>query len=82
MDGSRAWFAGAREEHEVITTRGKVATMSAGSSYDAGPAGGPEGVPSGCGFPACDRDSVTEYGMCDAHQRVVVSRTGSWLEAS
>ncbi|MEZ0580479.1 hypothetical protein [Nocardioides sp. MH1] len=66
----------------MITTMGKVATMSAGSSSDAGPAGGPEGLTSGCGFPTCDRDPVTEHGMCEVHHRVVVSRTGSWLEAS
>lgn len=56
--------------------------MSAGSSYDAGPAGGPNGMPHDCGFPSCDRDPVTEHGMCEVHQRVVISRTGSWLEAS
>lgn len=56
--------------------------MSAGSSNDAGPAGGPDGMPHDCGFPSCDRDPVTEHGMCDVHQRVVISRTGSWLEAS
>lgn len=56
--------------------------MSAGSSYDAGPAGGPDGVPHDCGFPSCDREPITEHGMCDMHQRVVISRTGSWLEAS
>lgn len=56
--------------------------MSAGSSNDAGPAGGPDGMPHDCGFPSCDRDPVTEHGMCEAHQRVVISATGSWLEAS
>lgn len=56
--------------------------MWAGSSYDAGPAGGSDGPAVGCGFPTCDRDSVTERGMCDLHQRVAISRTGSWLEAS
>jgi|GEM_PF-5671733 len=56
--------------------------MGAGSSYDAGPAGGPGGLSGGCGFPTCERDPVTDHGMCDLHQRVVVSLTGSWLEAS
>jgi hypothetical protein len=55
--------------------------MGAGSKYDGGPAGS-KGAVAGCGFPACDRDSVTEQGMCDIHRRVVISRTGSWLEAS
>lgn len=66
----------------LIATMGRWAEMSAGSSYDAGPAGGPDGMPVGCGFPTCERDPVTEHGMCDVHQRVVISRTGSWLEAS
>ncbi len=56
--------------------------MGAGSSHDAGPAGGPDGLGADCGFPTCDREPVTERGMCDLHQRVVISRTGSWLEAS
>lgn len=56
--------------------------MGTGSSYDAGPAGGPDGPPADCGFPTCDRSSVTDHGMCELHQRVVISRTGSWLEAS
>lgn len=55
--------------------------MGAGSSFDAGPAGGAEGPVAGCGFPTCERDSVTERGMCEVHQRVAISRTGSWLEA-
>jgi hypothetical protein len=55
--------------------------MGAGSN-DAGPAGGPDGPAAGCGFPDCDRAPVTEHGMCDLHRRVVLSRTGSWLEAS
>ena len=55
--------------------------MGAGTSYDAGPVGS-EGIAADCGFPACDRDSVTEHGMCELHRRVVISRTGSWLEAS
>lgn len=56
--------------------------MGTGSSYDAGPAGGPSRLAAGCGFPTCDRESVTDHGMCDLHRRVVISRTGSWLEAS
>ena len=56
--------------------------MAAGSSFDARHAGGPDGLAAGCGFPTCDRDPVTEHGMCDVHQRVLISRTGSWLEAS
>ena len=55
--------------------------MGAGAKHDAGP-GGPEGLAVACGFPKCDRDPVTEQGMCDVHRRVVISRTGSWLEAS
>jgi hypothetical protein len=35
----------------------------------------------GCWFPTCDQAAVTETGMCDAHRRVAVSSTGSWLEA-
>lgn len=56
--------------------------MGAGSSYDAGPAGGPGGLVEACGFPTCERGSVTDHGMCEVHERVVVSETGSWLEAS
>jgi hypothetical protein len=56
--------------------------MGAGSSFDASAAGGADGRAAGCGFPTCDRDSITAHGMCDVHQRVVISRTGSWLEAS
>lgn len=55
--------------------------MGAGSSSDARPAG-PDGSAAGCGFPTCERDSVTDRGMCEVHQRVAISRTGSWLEAS
>jgi hypothetical protein len=68
-------------EHEKDLDQGKATAMGA-SSYDAGPAGGPDGLTAGCGFPTCDRESVTDHGMCDLHQRVVISRTGSWLEAS
>ena len=81
MDESPSRFVGGEEEHQYSTTEGAIA-MGAGSSYDAGPAGGPGGPEDGCGFPTCDRESVTEHGMCDLHQRVGVSRTGSWLEAS
>ncbi len=35
-----------------------------------------------CGFPACERDRETDTGMCQVHRRVVISSTGSWLEAS
>ncbi len=56
--------------------------MAAGSSYDAGPAGGPGGLAGDCFFPTCDGEPVTETGMCDLHRRVGISRTGSWLEAS
>jgi hypothetical protein len=55
--------------------------MGAGSTYDAGPAG-PEGRAAGCGFPTCEHEPVTAQGMCELHRRVVISRTGSWLEAS
>jgi hypothetical protein len=37
--------------------------------------------PDPCAFPSCDRDRVTEAGMCETHRLVVVSSTGSWLEA-
>lgn len=56
--------------------------MGRGSSYEAGPAGRPGASEAGCGFPICDRDPVTDHGMCELHARVAVSRTGSWLEAS
>ena len=56
--------------------------MGAGAPLEKGPAGGATGIAACCGFPTCDRDSVTEHGMCDVHRRVAVSRTGSWLEAS
>lgn len=55
--------------------------MGTGSPYDAGPAAVPDGTTADCGFPTCDRSSVTEQGMCALHERVVISRTGSWLEA-
>lgn len=60
--------------------------MGARSPHDAGPAAGAGGEAEGCeaegcGFPTCERDSVTERGMCQLHQRVAISRTGSWLEA-
>lgn len=55
--------------------------MAARTSDNAGPAGGAEGLAACCGFPACDQDSTTERGMCELHQRVAISRTGSWLEA-
>ncbi|HWJ83584.1 MAG TPA: hypothetical protein VNS55_15200 [Nocardioides sp.] len=35
-----------------------------------------------CRFPTCEEAAVTAGGMCDHHRRVVVSSTGSWLEAS
>ncbi len=54
--------------------------MAAAPSYDGGPAGGPSGLPAGCGFPSCDGEPVTDHGMCDLHRRVAISRTGSWLE--
>lgn len=44
----------------------------------------PTGLPvqGGCRFPSCDDVAVTTAGMCKFHRRVVVSSTGSWLEAS
>lgn len=55
-----------------------TASQHAGQSAGRGVA--PSAVP--CGFPACDRDRVTAAGMCQEHRRVVISSTGSWLEAS
>ena len=55
--------------------------MGAGPTFDAGPARATEGGVAGCGFPVCEGDAVTDRGMCEVHQRVAVSRTGSWLEA-
>lgn len=52
--------------------------MGTRTSYDAGRIG----LVTECSFPACDRDPVTDRGMCDLHQRVAISDTGSWLEAS
>jgi hypothetical protein len=34
-----------------------------------------------CAFPACEGAAVTTTVMCDHHQKVSVSQTGSWLEA-
>jgi hypothetical protein len=57
--------------------------MSAVPSYGAGRAAGLGRLGTHpCVFPSCDRDQVTEAGMCDVHRLVVVSSTGSWLEAS
>lgn len=35
-----------------------------------------------CHFPTCEEHAVTAAGMCELHQRVGISSTGSWLEAS
>jgi hypothetical protein len=35
-----------------------------------------------CRFPSCEQAAVTPSGMCEVHRLVVVSSTGSWLEAS
>jgi hypothetical protein len=35
-----------------------------------------------CRFPSCEERAVTAGGMCHVHRLVVVSSTGSWLEAS
>ena len=35
-----------------------------------------------CLFPSCEQAAVTAGGMCEGHRLVVVSSTGSWLEAS
>lgn len=57
--------------------------MSAVPSYGAGRAIGQAHLGSDpCTFPSCDRDRVTDAGMCDVHRLVVISSTGSWLEAS
>ncbi|GAA3823992.1 hypothetical protein GCM10022242_26800 [Nocardioides panacisoli] len=34
-----------------------------------------------CRFPSCEQVAVTPGGMCEVHRLVVVSSTGSWLEA-
>ncbi|MFC5729955.1 MULTISPECIES: hypothetical protein [Nocardioides] len=57
--------------------------MGAVPSHGAGRAAGHSRVGGeACTFPSCDRDPVTEAGMCDVHRLVVISSTGSWLEAS
>ena len=34
-----------------------------------------------CRFPSCEQAAVTPSGMCEVHRLVLVSSTGSWLEA-
>lgn len=61
----------------------EVITMGAGPQRGGSSIGGgvtPSAIP--CGFPACEHDRVTDSGMCQVHRRVVISSTGSWLEAS
>lgn len=50
-------------------------------SDSVGPASRAQEPDAGCGFPACEQASTTERGMCELHQRVAISGTGSWLEA-
>ena len=54
--------------------------MTAAKPTGADPAATP--VHGECRFPSCEGHAVTTAGMCQHHRRVVVSSTGSWLEAS